>query len=132
MTKRYEYDQLLEGLVLDVADCLAIDVADIKPHSRFFADLDGESIDLLDVTFRIEKRFGIRAHLQSLIGDWEVDDAGKLSAATVQKLASEFPTMDWSARVAANSGEPRDLLTIELIANLVDCLQSAPTVPSID
>jgi len=43
-----------------IADALARDRAEVRPESRLIADLGAESIDFLDIVFRIEQAFAIQ------------------------------------------------------------------------
>ena len=43
-----------------VADALGCDVADVKPDVSLIEDLDAESIDFLDMVFRLERAFKIK------------------------------------------------------------------------
>ncbi|MDX6765869.1 MAG: acyl carrier protein [Candidatus Methylacidiphilales bacterium] len=50
---------LLPRLNAELAAALGLDPAEIQPQSKLVDDLGAESIDLIDLTFRIEKTFGI-------------------------------------------------------------------------
>jgi acyl carrier protein len=43
-----------------IADALGCDVEDVKPDSSLIDDLDAESIDFLDMVFRLERAFKIK------------------------------------------------------------------------
>jgi len=43
-----------------VADALGCDVADVKPDVSLIEDLDAESIDFLDMVFRLERTFKVK------------------------------------------------------------------------
>jgi len=43
-----------------IADALGCDVEDVKPDSSLIEDLDAESIDFLDMVFRLERAFKIK------------------------------------------------------------------------
>ena len=43
-----------------VADVVACDESKVTLNSRFITDLGGESIDLLDLVFRLEKQFNVK------------------------------------------------------------------------
>ncbi len=91
-------------------------------NSTFFQDLGGESIDLLDFSFRSERRYGIHSPFQRLTGGegWRFDEQGRLAESSLQRLQTEFPQIDWPARLAEISLESiRDLLTIELMVELL-------------
>jgi len=126
MSKPFSREQILHGLTLDIAESLAIDVEDVTPGAAFFSGLAGESIELLDISFRIQKRFGIRANFRELIEGWQFDPDGQLSASAEQQLSVAYPGIDWATRFAACRGQdPRDALTVDLIAELLFASQSA-------
>jgi len=43
-----------------IADALGCDVEDVKPDSSLIEDLDAESIDFLDMVFRLERAFKVK------------------------------------------------------------------------
>ena len=51
----------ISSKVKDVlVDALGVDEEDVKPTATLRGDLGAESIDFLDIVFRLEKAFGIR------------------------------------------------------------------------
>ena len=52
-------DDLLKKVTGILEDALGADPDDVKQHSRLMADLGAESIDFLDIVFRLEKEFGL-------------------------------------------------------------------------
>ena len=50
------YEKVKEAIV----DALGVDADDVQPASVLFDDLGAESLDLLDIVFRLEKGFGIK------------------------------------------------------------------------
>jgi len=67
MSDRLLDDQVIKTISSIVAEALLIDPAKIKNESRLFYDLGAESIDILDIRFRIESAFGIKINQQELI-----------------------------------------------------------------
>jgi acyl carrier protein len=64
-------EQILSELRRIVADVVCVDANDVSPDSRIVLDLGAESIDLLDLRFRIERAFGLRItneELAALVG----------------------------------------------------------------
>jgi acyl carrier protein len=43
-----------------IADALGCDEEDVKPDSSLINDLDAESIDFLDIVFRLEREFKVK------------------------------------------------------------------------
>ena len=56
MAREEIYNKVKEVLV----DALGVDDEDVKPTSTLRGDLGAESIDFLDIVFRLEKAFGIK------------------------------------------------------------------------
>ena len=52
---------ILEKVKASVVDALGVDEEEVKPNSVLFDDLGAESLDLLDIVFRLEKAFGTPA-----------------------------------------------------------------------
>ncbi|MDB5342539.1 MAG: acpP 2 [Schlesneria sp.] len=122
MSTKFNRDQIHAGAREDLATCLGIEPEEIELDARFFHDLGGESIDLLDFGFRSERRYGIRSPFQRLTGGegWQFDEQGQVAESTLVRLQTEFPQIDWPVRLAGISLESfRDLLTIELMVELL-------------
>jgi acyl carrier protein len=103
-----------------VADVLALEIDEVAPDSLFFADLDGESIDLLELSFRIEKHFGVRVRFNDLTAnDIELDGEGRLTPASLALLKSKYPFLKLSEFEIRPLERRTDLLTVEAIAGFV-------------
>jgi acyl carrier protein len=76
-------DKTLELLQSEIAAALGLDPAGIKAQDRIVADLGAESLDLVDLTFRIEKGFGIQIPQGTLFES----RPSKLNQLTVQDVA---------------------------------------------
>lgn len=77
-----------------VAKSLLLPVDTVQPGSRFFLDLEAESIDILDIRFAIESRFGfkfrneeIRELLQVLAREHDVTEKDIPELFTVASMA---------------------------------------------
>lgn len=90
---------MLYGHVRDVlSEALNVDKDEITPSSKIIADLGAESIDFLDITFRLERQFNIKIPRNELFpegvfeGDKEcVDAEGKITPRGVDKLQAAMP-----------------------------------------
>lgn len=56
MDDREIYEKVKEAVV----EALGVDPEEVKPESVLFDDLGAESLDLLDIVFRLEKAFDIK------------------------------------------------------------------------
>lgn len=129
MSVRFNRDQILAGVRDDVATCLALELDEVTAEANFFHDLAGESIDMLDLAFRSERRFGVRSPFQRLTGGegWRFDENGHLSAETLSSLQTEFPQIDWTTKLAGRPlSSVKDVVTIDLIAELLYHAQFDP------
>lgn len=61
------YSETLGTIVSIIAEALAIDPTNIKPQTRLFGDLEAESIDIVDVRFRMEQAFGFKINQNDLM-----------------------------------------------------------------
>lgn len=57
---RSEIDAVFPGVADIIADALARPPEDVRAASRLIADLGAESIDFLDIVFRLEQTFSVR------------------------------------------------------------------------
>ena len=121
-TPRFTREQIFEGVREDVADCLALELEEVSPEANFHHDLGGESIEILDLTFRFEKRFGFRSPLTRLTDPkrWSVDAAGRPTDEMLCWLQAEFPVVDWVNHLEKTSlDDPLSLFTINLLVDLL-------------
>lgn len=120
MSSRVSKSEILDVVCREISDCLGIDLEETRPESTFFTDLSGESIDVIDLMFRLEKRLGARVELQTLLSDLEVGPDGQLTNESIRQIQTKIPEIDWTQRVAAiPTDDPRDILTPDLISELV-------------
>lgn len=60
MTESAGIEKIREKIRRCLVDALGVVEADVRPEARLVGDLGAESIDFIDVIFRLEKAFGIR------------------------------------------------------------------------
>src|SRR3954465_1450478 len=53
-------DEIFEKVQSTLVDALGVDGDDVTPDATLFEDLGAESIDLLDIVFRLQRNFGIK------------------------------------------------------------------------
>ena len=83
-----EQQQVFEKVRHLLVEVLSVPPAAVVPSARILSDLGAESIDLLDLRFRIEKTFGLKVGREELIaafGD-HVTENDLRSLFTVQAL----------------------------------------------
>jgi len=121
MTKDEVFNKVKEVLV----STLAVDDDEVKPESRLKADLNAESIDFLDITFQLEKTFGIKIPKtdlmpENLINNPEFVQNGKMTPKGIAELKSKIPYLDLSTFEAdPDVGKLMDLFTVDNLVALV-------------
>ena len=108
-----------------IADALGCDEEEVQPESSLINDLDAESIDFLDIVFRLEKSFDIKIERGELFPEDILTDAqfvqdGKVNSAGIEKLKARMPFADLNKfeanPVVQNLGQQ---LTVQDMCNFV-------------
>src|SRR6476620_10107247 len=95
------HDEIFEKVQATLVDALGVDEEDVTRDATLQGDLGAESIDFLDIVFRLERNFGIkipRGELfpENLVADPEWVAAGKLTSKGLGELKSRLPYADLS------------------------------------
>ena len=103
-------------------DVLAVEAEEAVGSARFFLELDGESIDLLETQFKIEKKLKISVNFQKVLGGESLptDNAGHLTADALATIRAALPFLDFTRlpeRVTLDS-LIRELLTVDAIRDI--------------
>ncbi len=96
-SKEEIFDKVREALV----DALGVDDDEVTPQATLQGDLDAESIDFLDIVFRLEKAFDIKIERgelfpEDILTNVEYVQDGKVNAVGVAKLKERMPFADLS------------------------------------
>src|SRR5438309_8186479 len=88
-------DEILEKVRSTLVDALGVDEDDVTPDATLFKDLGAESIDLLDIVFRLERNFGIKIPRGELfpenVSDPELAQHGTLTPAGLTEMKPRLP-----------------------------------------
>jgi acyl carrier protein len=84
-----------------LVDALGVDEDEVTPEATLVGDLGAESIDFLDIVFRLEKAFDIKIPRDELFPEDILTSAefvrdGKVNEAGMAKLAERMPFVDLS------------------------------------
>jgi acyl carrier protein len=113
-------DALQARVVAIVAEALDVDPSVVTPHASLIDDLGAESIDFLDVVFRLETAFSIRIPDEEIWkGSVDSSDEGGIPAAVAQ-LRERMPAFRWD-RLPAELTR-RDLPRLITVRTIVDYL----------
>jgi len=91
------FEKVQEALV----DALGVDEDEVTPEATIQGDLEAESIDYLDIVFRLEKAFDIKIDRdellpQDVLTSPDYVEDGKLNAEGLAKLKERMPFADLS------------------------------------
>ncbi len=92
---------VLEKVKETLVEALGVDDDEVAPEATLTGDLGAESIDFLDIVFRLEKAFDIkipRGELfpDNILNNPEFVQNGKLTDAGLQQLKERMPHADFS------------------------------------
>ena len=126
-------EQVLEQVRTVMVDALGVDDDEVNLESTLMGDLGAESIDFLDIVFRLEKAFGIKIPreelfpAEALMNNPEFVSNGKLTEKGLIELQAKMPHTDTSEfEKNPDMGKFADLFTVGMIVNFVDSkLQAA-------
>ena len=120
-------DEISERVAQALVQALGVSRNDITLETSLAGDLEAESIDFLDVVFRLEKDFGIevaRGELfpQELLRDPAMVSNGKITADGVKALRERFAFTDLSGLTPGLGIEDlmNNMLTVRLIVDYVE------------
>ena len=122
MTKDEIYNKVASTLV----EALNVDEEEIKPTATLQGDLGAESIDFLDIVFRLEREFGIKIPRGELFpesifqGDPDLVQDGKVTEKGLKELHERMPY----ANLAEFDKNPElshlgDIFTVDLISRYI-------------
>jgi len=105
-----------ERVAMIVAEALSVPVARVTPSASLIDDLGAESIDFLDILFRVETAFAIKIRENELWGGAIDRTSPQTIAASIEQLKIQQPDYRWDRLPArpAPSDLPR-LITVQTI-----------------
>ncbi len=120
-------DEIFTKVQEVLVDALAVDDDEVSPESTLMGDLGAESIDFLDIVFRLEKAFGIKIPreelfpAESLMNDPELVHNGKLTAKGLTMLREKMPHTNLAKfEKDPDINKMADLFTVNAIVNYIE------------
>src|SRR5438067_13673023 len=119
-------DEIYQKVSSTLVEALNVDEDQINPQATLVGDLGAESIDFLDIVFRLEREFGIKIPRGELFpesifqGDADYVQNGKVTDKGLAELRARMPYADLSKfeknpEVRAIS----DLFTVDMITRYI-------------
>jgi acyl carrier protein len=93
-------DEVYKKVQTALVDALGVDEEEVTPQATMVGDLGDESIDFLDIVFKLEKAFGIEIPRKELSPEDILTNAdfvqdGKVTPAGITELKRRMPFVDF-------------------------------------
>lgn len=118
-------DEILTKVKDVLVDALGADEDEVTPDATLVSDLGAESIDFLDITFRLEKAFNIKIEQGEMFPDNVLNDPkyvteGKVTDEGMDLLRQKLPFADLSAFDATRGVDDfADIFTVKTLVKFV-------------
>ncbi len=128
-------ETVLQELKKAIVETLNADESSIQPESSLINDLGAESLDFLDINYRLEQAFGIKMarhfvleHIEEMYGEGSaIDDNGQLTEKAVTLLKIRFGDKMKDLEPGMDMDEVPALVTVQSLAEgVMDILNSVP------
>ncbi len=115
--------EIVKNVKAIISQALKVDESKVQLNSSLIKDLGAESIDFLDIVFRLEKTFKIKIPKGELFPEKLLTDArfvkdGKITSAGIEELQRRIPNASWEEflknPLVANLG---DIFTVGMIVD---------------
>ncbi len=120
-------DEIFQKVQAVLVDALGVDDDEIKADATLMGDLGAESIDFLDIVFRLEKSFAIKISreelfpIEAMLTNPEFVSNGKLTAKGLAELKSKMAHTDMSSfEKDPDINKLGNLFTVNSIVNFVE------------
>ncbi len=126
MDEKVIYEKVKESVV----EALGVDDDEVTPNAVLFDDLGAESLDLLDIVFRLEKEFGIKIPRGGIqadalaaegenLKDEDLVVDGVLTPLGIEKLKTSMPEIDPSRITEGfRADDIATLFTVQTFVNI--------------
>jgi len=120
-------DEIFEQVQEVLVDALGLDDDEVTPEATLMGDLGAESIDFLDIVFRLEKAFDIKVPREELfpaeavLSNAEFVSGGKLTEKGLAEIKDKMPHTDLSEfEKDPDVNKIADLFTVNAIVNFIE------------
>jgi acyl carrier protein len=121
------HEEIFTKVRTTLVDALNVDDNEVTPTARLQGDLNAESIDFLDIVFRLERQFNLKIPREDLFpesifaGDPRFVTDGKVNADGLIELQTRMPYADLSKfRLDPRLDKINDLFTVDLIVRYLE------------
>ena len=127
------HEEIFEKVQATLVDALGVDEEDVTRDATLQGDLGAESIDFLDIVFRLEREFGIKIPRGELFpesifqGDPDFVQDGRVTSKGLDELRARMPYADLSEFEAdPEVNHIGDLFTVDMITRYIQTKLAVP------
>jgi acyl carrier protein len=119
------YEEIFPQVQSVLVEALGVDEDEVKPQSKLVQDLGAESIDFLDISFRLEKAFGIKIDQNEMFPENVLNDPafvqeGKVTENGMSELRKRLPHADLTDFDQSRSVEDfSNVFTVDAVVKFV-------------
>ncbi len=119
-------DEIFEKVQETLVDALGVDDDEVTPEAVLTKDLEAESIDFLDIVFKLEQAFGFKIEQGELFPDNVAQDPeyvqdGKVTAKGIATLKERLPHVDFTEfENDPQVSKVGDIFTVDALVNFVE------------
>jgi acyl carrier protein len=126
---------VLEEVRKAISEGIDINPESVKPESSLMKDLGAESLDFLDINYRLEQTFGIKMarrsvldHMEELFGEeTAIDSDGKLTGKGAEVLAIRYDGSGYKLNAGMDMDDLPAMVTVgSLVEGVMDLLDTLP------
>lgn len=120
-----DQDEIFSKVQEVLVDALGVDDDEVEMQAKLVEDLGAESIDFLDIVFRLEKTFGVKIEQSELFPDSVLNDPkyvqdGKVTDEGMAELRQRMPHAELEEFDASRSIEDfSNIFTVETIVKFM-------------
>lgn len=127
--------KVFEELRKAIMETLRADESSVRPGSSLIRDLGAESLDFLDMNYRMEQTFGIKMarhfvleHIEEMFGEGTaIDEEGRLTEKAVRMLKIRFGDNMPDISPGMDMDEVPAYITVQsIVGGVMDILDSLP------
>lgn len=118
-------DEIFAKIKDVLVDALGVDDEEVTGSARLQADLGAESIDYLDISFKLEQAFGIKIGQGELFPDGSAQNAGfvkdgRITPEGIDLLKKKLPHVEFSSwERDPQISKVANLFTVDALVNFV-------------
>ena len=119
-------DEIFEKIREVLCDALGVDEDEVEPNASLTGDLGAESIDFLDIKFRMEKAFDVKIAQDEMFPENVLQNEdyvkdGKVTDKGLVELKQKLPHVDLSALESdPDVNKVGDVVTVEALVKFMD------------